>query len=129
VTLNEAIYALCSTDAAVSLAVAEINGGFRAYPITAPQGSGRPYLTWQRITSSPTYAQTGGRGLTKDTVQFDIWADDPDTSRALAGALKDALDAWTAVQRSFVRDDSEFYEPDTKLYRVSIDSDIWSTLL
>ena len=92
---------------------------------------GLPYVTHHRVAEVPTYT-SARRAATLDEmhVQFDIWAGDPDSARNTAAQLKAALDNWTspAVNRAFIRHDSDFYESDTKLYRVSVDAQIWNQL-
>jgi hypothetical protein len=102
----------------------------RIYPVVAPQDCARPYVTYQRVATDPTYLHGGADAMGNDLVQFDAFGDNPDSVRAVANEVKAALDSWSSpvVNRAFIRYDEDMYESDIKLYRVSIDAEVWSTL-
>jgi hypothetical protein len=123
---NAEIYRQLSTHPGLSALVAD-----RIYPMSiAPQGVAMPYVTFQRITTGPTYMHGTDTGISREGIQIDCWADDADVVRTVAVQLKNALNTWLedTVNRAFIVGDQDGYEQDTQLYRVSIDAEVWSTL-
>ena len=125
--LNTEVYRQLSSHAGLSALIAT-----RIYPLPGPQGATRPYVTYQRITTVPTYTHDGPSldAIGNDIVQFDCYADDQDQARAVAVQVKSALDNWSSpgVHRAFIQDDRDFYDDEVKLQRVSVDAEIWSVL-
>ena len=94
------------------------------------QGGTLPYVTYQRLSTERTYLHDQSAAISKETVQVDCYAGDPDEARQVAVQVQQALDAWSSpeVNRAFIRDDEDFYERDTKLYRVRVEAEVWTTL-
>lgn len=89
-SLEAAIYDILSSAAGVTALV----GGAaspRIYPMTIPQGKAVPAIVYQQITSSAEFACDGHDDLRTDRVQITIWDDDPDGARALAEAVRAAM--------------------------------------
>lgn len=67
--------------------------GTHIYPIMARQTAEIPYLTWQRLSWTPTYHMRGRSNLMECTVQVDIWAHNSVEAEKLAEALLSVTDA------------------------------------
>lgn len=112
-TLEEAVYARLTADAAVAAII-----GTRAYPILAPQNVALPYVVFQR-SETENLAHLGGRG-THDRVQLAViaYAADSIGARALADAAQTVLDEWhghevVAASRIIGREQSTVDETET----------------
>lgn len=125
-TVPAALYEILSGDTAVAALV-----GTRIYPKKAPQGVARPYVVFHKTTRRPSRTFTG-YSLSRGLWQIDAWADDFDTADTLGDAIEDALDEFRgdAGGRTLaitLDNDSDDYEPDTDLYRQSLDFVIWDS--
>jgi hypothetical protein len=137
VELNTEIYRHLSSHSGLTSLLGTWNSAGGPAPCIFPgeraeQGCERPYLTFQRITTEPTYTlgQADERNMSADSVQFDIYADDPDAAKAVAAQLKRALTLWSspAIEFAFVEQHSDHYEADVKLYRDMVTARIWNHL-
>jgi len=90
----------------------------------APQNTVPPYIVWGRVTSVTNNAMEGASTLQNTRVQIDVYATSYATADATAAAIEAAISAsgLTSVKLS----EQDFYEDDTKLYRVSQDFSIWA---
>ena len=100
--------------------------GPRWHPVTLPQGSAFPAVTYQRVSTSPTASHDGPCGLAELRLQVDIWGDVAgrwDTVAEVGHALRQALDGvrgafgdiW--VSRIALANEHDTFEPDVKLWR------------
>jgi hypothetical protein len=123
-TVPAALYGILSADAAVAALISD-----RVYPKTAPQGTPRPYLVFHKTFRRPLQTLTGS-SLSRGLWQLDAWADDPDEAGAVGAAVEAVLDGFGGDAggrslRIMLDNDSDDYEPDTSLYRQSLDFVIW----
>lgn len=93
------------------------------YRIRLPINAELPAQTYQRISSPHAYDHSGDVGLVTARVQVDCWALDPDVADELANAGPLALsgradDFFSLIE---VADDRELDEPDTGIFRRSVD--------
>lgn len=91
-SLEAAIYDILSKAASVTALV----GGAaspRIYPLAIPQGKAMPAAVYQQISSTLEFTCEGDGDLRTDRVQITIWDDDPDGARALAEAVRAAMQA------------------------------------
>lgn len=98
----------------------------RMYPDVAPEGAGRPYIT---------YAQVGGQGVNfldptvpsrkNARVQINVWADTRVSAANLARSVEDTLRGVTALQVSVLGALTALHEPDTGLYGTRQDFSFW----
>ena len=96
--------------------------GERIYPITRPQNSVLPAITYTRIFGNPVQSIGGFTSATSEIrIQIDCWASTYDQVQALALAVRDRMFVTAATFRSYMQSDTDFYEDDTKIYRVSMD--------
>ena len=92
----------------------------RCYPAgEAPQGVTAPYVTWQTIAGSPENYLGNTANMDGFTAQVDVWADSVTSARAVASAVRTALEPVSYV----VALRGESRDPDTNRYRYSFDVD------
>lgn len=119
--IGESIYTELTGDADVSALVST-----RVYPLIAPQNVTVPYLVYQRVSGSPVNEMAGYAGLENPRYQIDVYDDDYAGARALAVKVRTAMNAatvFTALQQS----DTDLYEAEASLFRVTMDFSIWTT--
>lgn len=95
--------------------------GTRVYPVTLPQTPVLPAISYQRVSNTE---QNGTSTLRTTRYQVDCWAVSYSAVQGLAAAVKTALEEWTSgssVKMTEVINEIDDYEPDSGLYRVSID--------
>lgn len=106
-------------------AVAALLGGspFRVFvPGEAPQETKNTYLVWQMIGGQPENYVGDLPDLDSYTVQMDVYAATLSDARAVAKAVRDAIEPVAYVAGWL----GESREVDTRLYRVSFQVD-WIT--
>lgn len=93
--------------------------------LRAAQSPVPPYIVWQRVISSTNNSTTGASNIQNTRVQIDAYARDYAGADALATAIEAAVIAsgLTGVKLT----EQDFFEDDTKLYRISQDFSLWST--
>lgn len=110
------IFAVCSASTQVKALIG--SNPVRLYPFgEAPQGVIYPYVAWQGFGGQPeNYLGTLPDADSYNT-QIDVYADTAASARAVAKALRDAIEpvAYVTSWRGESRD------PDTKKYRFSFD--------
>lgn len=89
----------------------------------APQDVVKPYITFQNISDTPHNQLSGAPCADFDSIQIDIYAGPEESGRAsiraLARLVRDALDSAGIASRLIIQK----REPDTKLFRISIEAD------
>lgn len=85
----------------------------------------QPYIVWQRIDSVPNVALSGPSALQNTRVQIDIYATTVQAAVAIEVALEAAFAA-SSMQNVPVLS-QEFFENDTRLYRISKDYSVWAS--
>lgn len=88
----------------------------------ASDGAALPYVTWQIVGGSPENCLADPPEVDMFSVQFDCWADDVAEARAVAQAVRDAIQ----TQSHIVAWRGEDRDPATGAYRYSFDAD-WFT--
>ena len=86
---------------------------------TAPQSVERPYIIFTSISNAPHEQISGAPCSDVDVVQIDMYADSREQVRAMARVVRQILDnaGWSN------RLNLQMYEPDTGLFRISMDCD------
>ena len=121
-TIEEGLYSYLSTNVGVSALVST-----RIYPGTLPQNWTAPAISFQRISGVRLRRLSGPVGRATPRIQIDCWADSYSGAKALAEAVRSAMDGYaglmgtTTVGSVVLETDIDFYEPDTNVYRVSMD--------
>lgn len=128
-----AVYKLMTDDATVAALV-----GTRIYPAIAPQSTVTPYIVYQRIATQHLHTMDGIAGLAETTIQIDCYASTYGAVKALADAVRLALDGYTGtpvgdgtviggILLDNTNDNPESPQTglETILQRVSMDFTIW----
>lgn len=106
-------------EAQIYAVLKDLQGG-RVFPMIAPQGTARPYLVYI-LPSDITEKMLQGFGAQEVTVQVDAYAD----TLISAGQVGDEIvDALMPLEPGDI-ERTPGYEDDTKLYRQSIETQIW----
>lgn len=122
--LEDGIYSLLLDNSSIVSLVST-----RIYPVNLPEDVDLfPCITFQRITTTPEYTMDGPLGLEKVRVQIDAWSFDYGEVKAVAEALRIALDGFSgslpngAVVLNTWRDNStDYVEKESRLARVQTD--------
>lgn len=84
-----------------------------------------PFITWQRVSSTPNVTLDGQTDQQNTRVQIDIIARTVAEAVAIESALEAAMSAWSVVNVPISSQDT--YEDEVRAYRISKDYSIWST--
>ena len=82
-----------------------------------------PYITWQLISGVPENNLSDLPPMDRQTVQVDCWHQTDAGVEVLAGAARDAIES-VAHMTSILIDERE---QETKLYRISMQFDFWTS--
>lgn len=97
----------------------------RCYPlVNTSTAIVKPYLTFQVVSNVPTVSLDGPSNLENRRVQIDVWADTYGAAKSLEATIKTTMQGSSFVNIPLLTQD--FYEEETKLYRVSMDFSVWS---
>lgn len=110
--------------------------GTRVYGMRIKQGSTFPCITKQRISTPrlATHDTSGSSGvLAHPRFQIDAWGISEATVKAVADAIRTALNGWTgslgsgaiSIQAALISEEAADYDPQTDLYRSRSDFIIW----
>lgn len=112
------IFATCAAAPAVN----ELLGTAptRLYPFgEAPQGVTYPYAAWQTVGGAPENYLGSRPDIDSYTLQVDVYAETGASARAVATALRDAIEPKAYITRW----GGESKDPETGRYRISFDVD------
>lgn len=101
----------------------------RVYPNIKPQDAELPAVSYRRISSLRYSAMSIDTGVVKARFQIDAWAATYDGVSALRDQVRAAMQRWrtetgTVVQDSFILNETDLYEDDTKQHHIAIDVEI-----
>ncbi|MDD2728174.1 DUF3168 domain-containing protein [Malikia sp.] len=99
------------------------DAGSRVFPQVAPEGTEKPYIVYQRVSSSSENTLDGRSGLVNTRMQIDVFARTYAQALSVTSAIDGLMDAWEVQNISILSADS--FEPDTRLHRVTSDYSIW----
>lgn len=94
----------------------------RCYEGTAPQDAARPYVVVSNAGGAPENYVGELPGIDSYRMQLDVYATDAGAARALATAVRDAIEQSAHMIGSPL---GPIFEPDTKLFRVMLEFDFW----
>jgi hypothetical protein len=97
--------------------------GGRCYPVLMPQEPTYPALVYSRQASNPQYRLEGGSSLTQARVSIDCYAQTYDAVKSLSAQVRQAMEE--ASFKGTLIFDTDFYEPDVKLFRILMDFYVW----
>lgn len=119
--LETLIYALLAADSPVSTLVST-----RIYPLVLPQDVVLPAITYTRISGGQVSSLDGYSGLENPRIQVDAWAASYSGVKDLAAKIVTAMNG-SATFSATILSDTDFFEDETKIYRVSLDFSAWHT--
>lgn len=109
--IEHAIFDLLKSDTGIkSLASSRI------YPLVAPQGSAKPYVTYQKVAATRPLHLGGHNGQVRAVFQVDSWAQSSDGARSLADVVRVVLDNYSgeaknhAIERIFLDGELDNWE-------------------
>ncbi len=120
--LEQDIYTVLSASTNVTVIG---NASTRIYPITLPQNTVYPAVTYQRISGSPDYALSGHTGKEFVQIQIDAWTTSYSATKTLASMLRKAMEASTLYD-AMMDGEQDIYEAEGQLYRISQDYSCWA---
>ena len=94
----------------------------RIYPDVAPQGAALPFIVYSRISTQPQNSLTRHALLDLVTMQVDCYASTKAGAMTLARQARLLLQGELSARMQSEQDD---YEPDTKVYRHTMDFTAW----
>lgn len=101
--------------------------GGRIYPVFYPQNPTWPVVTYQRVSGVRIRGLGGPHGTSEARIQFDVWGQTYVQVKAVATALRHALDGYAGAMGTetvggvVLETDRDLYEDDAKLHRASMD--------
>lgn len=104
----------------------------RMYPSVLPQAPTLPAITYNTISAIRQNTMDGPDGLPSKRIQIDSWGSTFAQAVSLADAIRQRLDGYrgtmgsTEIKGVFANTERQLYDPDPKLYRISMDFVIWS---
>ncbi len=114
------LYALLTADPTVSAIV-----GARVYPMVMPQRATFPAVTYFRVSGGQQNTLDGYSGTENPRIQVDCWAKKYADVKALAAAIRAAMDGATTF-RALCISDRDLYEDDADLFRVLLEFSCWN---
>lgn len=124
--LESALYQYLSTHPDLAAIV-----GNRIYPGRLPDNPVLPAIVYARVATSRGVAHDGPLETADARFQFDAWGSSYSSVKAAADRLRRALLGFVGtmgpIRAAIPRQETEtdLFEPDTGLYRVSVDYRIW----
>lgn len=119
-TIESDIFGTLALNSGISAIV-----GTRVYPVIAPELTVPPFCVYTKVVTNPVNSLIGANPLTNPLFQIDIYARTHTQASSLGILLREAILAATPFSAVW-RDTRDDYEPDTKLFRVSLDFSIWT---
>ena len=99
----------------------------RVFPDVAPEGTARPYCTFQQVGGAVVNFIDGGIPSKRNgRYQINCWADTRLQAAMLARKAEDALRAALTLQTTVLGAPVAEYEEDTKLYGARQDFSLWT---
>ena len=98
----------------------------RVYPLVMAQKTTLPAITYQTPALKPDRNLAGNTGRMTATIQLNAWAETYTAVKALAKALRSALNDYSGamgsdtVQRSGVQSETDGWDEETGFFRVSM---------
>lgn len=93
----------------------------RIYPAIVPQEAPLPHGRYQRVFTERPKAFTASPGLSSATFQVDVWATSHEQAKAIADAIRVALDYWidrpNGIHGALVDNELDDFEEDREEFR------------
>ena len=96
-----------------------------AWDKTAAQGTLPPYIIWHLVVSPTNVSMDGPSDTQNARVQIDAFARTGAETEMLGMSIAAAMAA--ATFKNVPKSSQDFYEPEVKLHRISMDYSLWSS--
>jgi len=132
--LSQAIYSGLKTTTGITSLTSN-----RIYPLVAPQGVVKPYITYQQISNVPEHAMGTDPKIRSARIQVSAWATSYSGVLAVSTQIKTALrdkqgilgSSIFNVQRIFYDDENDFVDVDPESKKITYyraqDFIVWTT--
>jgi len=97
----------------------------RIYPMWLPQETGFPAISYTRVAGNQQYNLQGYSSMENPLIQIDVWATTYKAAKDISSAVHTAMQAAPGF-KAILRDDTDFYEDEIEVYRVSMDFSCWN---
>jgi len=103
----------------------------RCYPGVIPQSPTYPLIVYYKVTGMRDHHLQGPSGLAHPRFQVEAWATTYDAAKALANAIREALDGYSGTQGTVVigsiliESERDVYEDAVSCHRVIMDFFVW----
>lgn len=98
----------------------------RVFPNIAPEGTPRPYLTYQQVGGAAVNFMGNDLPSKRNArFQLNVWADTRLAAANLAHQVEDALRLAPGLQTTVIGAPTDDYEEDTKLFGTRQDFSVW----
>jgi hypothetical protein len=103
----------------------------RCYPATLPQDPTYPLIVYYKVTGMRDHHLQGPSGLAHPRFQVEAWATTYDAAKALANAIREALDGYSGTQGTvrigsiLIESERDTYEDAVSCHRVIMDFYVW----
>lgn len=98
----------------------------RCYPLLMPQSPTLPAIVYQRISNQPSNILDKSRTLDLVRIQIDCYSTTYSGAKTLASSVQSSMQ--TATFSATLQNDTDFFEAETDLYRVSLDYYVWERI-
>ena len=115
------VFATCAASSAVKALIGTAPTRLYLFGM-APQNVAYPYAVWQQVGGVPENYLGQAPDIDSFTTQIDVYANSQAEARAVADALRDAIEPVAHI----VRWGAESQDPETKRWRSSFDVDWWT---
>lgn len=95
----------------------------RVFPLLRGEGTALPAVVYSRVGNAPVTSLQGSSGLDQVRIQIDCYATTYAGAKNLAASIRPLLE--NADFKALMQTDFDFYEPDTKVFRVTQDYYCW----
>jgi len=106
----------------------------RVFYNIAPQDVATPYIVFSRVSGPREYSHDGATGLYRARFQFSAFAESYYEAKSIAVAIQGVLsgasgqlvaDPNDTIGASFLDNELDLYEEDTKLHHIAVDYLVW----
>lgn len=98
----------------------------RVFPDVAPEGTERPFVTYQAVGGSAiNFTEGTAPGYRNARVQVNVWSDSRLQTSAIGNAVEDILRAVPGLQSTVLGAATSIYESDTGAYGQMQDFSFW----
>lgn len=124
-TIEKAIRSILIADTAVKAITT------RCYPAKIPQDPTYPLILFFKVTGMRDHHLQGPSGLAHPRFQVEAWATTYDAAKALANAIREALDGYAGTQGAVVigsilmESERDTYEDAVSCHRIIMDFFAW----